>query len=230
MKIYHYDEAGCYTQATEARLSPLDNAPLVPARATLIAPPAPAENKVAKFDEAEDTWSQIPDYRSRQYWTATGGLTEITEAGVSPPANATELTAGQKLIKKGDAWRVRTAADDLAEAKEQKIAGLKSKTETAIKSGFESSALGAKHGYDSEQHNVDWIQAGVLSAQTNKITCDDLKGTATSKQPRDHTEAQCKQVLKDGMSALLTRKTKFRSLRAQVQTATTVAAVEAISW
>ena len=123
-----------------------------------------------------------------------------------------------------------TPTPDLAQTKKVKLAELQSKAETAIKNGFESSALGSKNKYDSEQHNVDWIQAAVLSGSAAKITCDDLKGAATSKQPRDHTEAQCKQVLKDGMSALLTRKTKFRTLRAQVTAATTVAAVEAITW
>ena len=114
--------------------------------------------------------------------------------------------------------------------KQQKIAELKNKTDSEIKSGFESAALGGAHKYDSEQHNIDWIQAAVLSATETQITCDDLKDNADSKKPRKHTAAQCKQLLTNGMAKLLERKTKFRRLRAQVNAATTVAAVEAITW
>ena len=81
-KLYHYDEDGYFSHETEARLDPLDGKPLVPARATRTAPPAAAKNKIAKFDEDQNQWSQIPDYRGRQYWTAPGGLVEITAAGV----------------------------------------------------------------------------------------------------------------------------------------------------
>ena len=157
-------------------------------------------------------------------------MIEITQAGVSPPAGATELASGQQLIEDGNTWRLRTAADVLADAKASKIAELKLKCATAIQSGFDSSALGAQHKYDSEQHNVDWIQAVVASAGSNNITCDDGKGTAASKKPRQHTAAQSKQVLTDGMAKLLERKTRFRTLRNQVNKATNAAAVEAVIW
>ena len=143
---------------------------------------------------------------------------------------ATKLMAGQALIKDGDVWRLRTPADDLADAKKAKIAELKAAVEKAIKSGFSSSALGQAHTYDSEQHNIDWIQAAVLSAAKTKITCDDGTGQATSKTPREHTAAQCKTVLTDGMAKLLTRKTRFRTLRDEVNGAADVRAVEAIQW
>lgn len=226
-KLYHYDDTGYYTHQTEARLDPIDGTPLVPAGATLTAPLPAVDTQIARWNEAQ--WSQVVDYRGRRYWTASQGLIEIAEAGVSPPAGAAELTAGQTLIKEGEVWRLRTAADDLADSKKAKIAELKAAVEKAIKSGFSSSALGAAHTYDSEQHNIDWIQAAVLSATDTQITCDDRKGMATSKTPRKHTTAQCKTVLTDGMAALLTHKTKFRKLRAQVNAAD-VAAVRAIQW
>lgn len=229
-KLYHYDNKGYYTHKTEARLDPLGGEPLVPAGATLTAPPPAANNKIAKWDDGNQQWSEAPDYRSLRYWTASAGLIEITEAGASPPAGATELTAGQKLIQEGETWRLRTEADDLAEARQSKIAELKAAVEKAIKSGFSSSALGAPHTYDSEQHNIDWIQAAVLSATKTQITCDDGTDAAKSKTPREHTVAQCKQVLTDGMAKLLTRKTRFRTLREQVNAAADVAAVNAIKW
>ena len=188
------------------------------------------DDKSAQWDEVNQKWLTVSDHRGRRYWTATEGLIEITEVGVAPPAGATELIDGQQLIQQGDAWRLRTAADDLAEARQAQIAALEVQADAEINSGFESSALGAKHQYDSEQHNIDWIQAAVLRGAAAKITCDDLKDTATSKVPRQHTAAQCKTVLTDGMAALFKHKTKFRKLRDQVNAATDVAAVEAIQW
>ena len=228
--LYHYDDNGYYTHQTEARLDPEGGEPLVPAHATLVAPLPAVETQIARWNDVQQQWSQTLDYRGRRYWTASAGLIEISEAGVSPPAGATALTDGQTLIQEGETWRLRTEADDLAEARQSKIAELKAAVEKAIQGGFSSSALGQAHTYDSEQHNIDWIQAAVLSAAKTRITCDDGKGAATSKQPREHTAAQCKTVLTDGMAALLTRKTKFRSLRGQVNAAADVAAVKAIKW
>ena len=228
--LYHYDDNGYYTHKTEARQDPISAEPLVPGYATLVAPPPAVAGQIAKWSETKQQWSQVVDYRGRRYWTAAGGLIEIDEAGVSPPVGATELTEGQTLMQDGEVWRLRTPADDLADAKKAKIAELKAAVEKAIKSGFNSSALGAAHTYDSEQHNIDWIQAAVLSAAKTRITCDDSTGAAASKTPREHTVAQCKTVLTDGMAKLLARKTRFRTLRDKVDAAADVAAVEAIKW
>lgn len=228
--LYHYDDKGYYTHKTEARLDPLGGEPLIPAGATLTPPAAAVDTQIARWNETQQQWSQVVDYRGQRYWTARQGLIEIADLGVLPPSGATKLMAGQTLIQEGKTWRLRTDADDLADAKKAKIAELKAAVEKAIKSGFSSSALGQAHTYDSEQHNVDWIQAAVLAAKKTKITCDDGTGAATSKQPREHTPAQCKTVLTDGMAKLLTRKTRFRTLRDQVNAAADVAGVEAIKW
>ena len=229
-KLYHYDNNGYYTHQNEARLDPLGGEPMVPAGATLTAPLPAVAGQIAQWNQAQQQWAQILDYRGARYWTAAGGLIEITEIGVSPPMGATRLAEGQTLMQDGEVWRLRTPADDLADAKKAKIAELKAAVEKAIKSGFNSSALGAAHTYDSEQHNIDWIQAAVLSAAKTRITCDDSTGAAASKTPREHTVAQCKTVLTDGMAKLLARKTRFRTLRDKVDAAADVAAVEAIKW
>lgn len=187
-------------------------------------------DKSAQWDAATQKWLTVPDHRGRRYWTAADGLIEITEVGVALPVAATELTAGQRLIRDGQTWRLRTSSDDLADAQQAQINQLKAAAEAAIQSGFASSALGAVHTYDSEQYNVDWIQAAAVAATATQITCDDLKGAATSKAPRQHTAAQCKAVLRDGMDVMLRRKTKFRKLRDQVNAATDIAAVKAITW
>ena len=228
--LYHYDHKGYYTHQTEARLDPIDNKPLVPANATLTAPVAAVDGQVARWNETQAQWSQVAAYRGARYWTAAGGLIEIADPGVFPPSGAIKLMAGQTLIQDGKIWRLRTDADDLADSKKTKIAELKAAVEKTIKGGFDSSALGAAHTYDSEQHNIDWIQAAVLSGAKTQITCDDGTGAATSKKPREHTAAQCKQVLKDGMAKLLAHKTRFRTLRDQVNAAADVAGVVAVQW
>ena len=228
--LYHYDNKGYYTHQTKARPDPINGTPLVPAGATLTAPLPAVDGQIARWNAVQAQWSQVVDYRAGRYWTASAGLIEITEPGVSPPAGAAPLTEGQELIQEGETWRLRTKADDLAEARQAKIAELKAAVEKAIKSGFSSSALGQAHTYDSEQHNIDWIQAAVLAAKKTQITCDDGTGTAASKTPREHRPAQCKQVLTDGMAKLLTRKTRFRDLRDKVNAAADIAAVEAIKF
>lgn len=82
-------------------------------------------DKSAQWDAAAQKWLTVADYRGRRYWSATEGLTEITEVGVAPPAGAAELTGGQALIQEDETWRLRTDADDLAEARQSKIAELK---------------------------------------------------------------------------------------------------------
>lgn len=229
-KIYHYDGFGFFTHEAEANLDPIGNNPIVPAYATLIAPPAALTHKIAKWNETKQQWTQVDDYRGRRYWTPTEGMVEISNAGVSPPAGADELAAGQTLIKDGETWRLRMRADDLADTKKTKIAELKFECTKNILRGFSSSALGSAHTYDSEQHNIDWIQAAVLAAADTQITCDDGKGATASKQPRKHTPVQCKTLLADGMAALLAHKTRFRALRDQVNKAADTAAVAAIGW
>ena len=133
----------------------------------------------------------------------------------------------QEYVSDDDA---EISALDLAGFKKTKIESLAESLSLDINSGFESDALGATHHYDSEQHNIDWIQAASVSDVDSPVTCDDLDGNEDSKQPRNHTSAQCLIVLKDGMSALLAHKTKFRTLRDQVLAAADEAAVNAINW
>lgn len=121
-------------------------------------------------------------------------------------------------------------AADLLFAKQEKIDSLTALASVAINSGFESTALVTTHKYDSEQHNIDWNQAVVVSGTSQPITCDDLQGNADSKQPRVHDATQAKQVLEDGMAALLAHKSKLITLRTQVMNAADEAAVNAINW
>lgn len=229
-QLYHYNDQGLFTHQSEASLDPLEQepTPLVPANSTLIAPPELNDNEAARFSNNE--WAIIPDYYGVRYYTPGAGATVITEVGIGLPRDAIRLDDGDQVIQADGQWRLRTEADDLNEAKQDKIADLQAQANAAITDGFESGALGKTHKYDSEQHNIDWIQAAVVSNEDTLITCDNGRGRPDSKQPRNHNPAQSMQILKDGKTALLARKTKFRELRKKVMAAGTTAKVNAINW
>lgn len=66
MRIYHYDETGMYTHATDARQDPLEAGRfLIPARSVAVAPPEVAEGYRAVWDGSG--WQQVVDARGRYY-------------------------------------------------------------------------------------------------------------------------------------------------------------------
>lgn len=85
--LYHSDPAtGAYAGATEARLDPIDGAPLVPRYATLTPPPDPAEGHLAVLQDG--AWREVPDQRGVIYWLPDGTEHKITELGQTPPEGA----------------------------------------------------------------------------------------------------------------------------------------------
>ncbi|NKB37843.1 MAG: hypothetical protein GKR93_11855 [Gammaproteobacteria bacterium] len=156
----------------------------------------------------------------------------------SIPAGCLQITDDQwqDLIDNNGLRRIENDAvvvidHPLENIKADRISALNESFVTALNGGFDSDALGTTHKYDSEQHNRDWIQASVVSGNIDElITCDDKLANADSKHPRVHTVSQSQQAMKDGMTALLAHKTKFRTLRDSVNAATTKAEVEAIVW
>ena len=88
-EIHNYDaDTGTYLGTTKARLDPLEGKPMVPANATLVAPPKSGAQKVAVW--GGDGWSLEPDYRGTEYWLADGSRHFITEIGDEPPEEALE--------------------------------------------------------------------------------------------------------------------------------------------
>lgn len=85
--IYLFDQAqGIYLGSRVAALDPLDQEPMVPAGATLLAPPPTGPSQTSIWDG--QAWSTIVDYRGVEYWLPDGTRVEITLAGVEPPADA----------------------------------------------------------------------------------------------------------------------------------------------
>ena len=78
--IHNFDaETGAYLSTAKAGLDPLDRKPMVPANATLIAPPETGANEVAVWEG--DAWTIKPDHRGTEYWLADGSHHSITEIG-----------------------------------------------------------------------------------------------------------------------------------------------------
>lgn len=228
--LYHYDNQRLFISQTEARMNPLDpDVPLIPANSTLLEPSEISEYEISRFED--ESWKTISDYRGYRCYTIENGEELITDVNVTPSSDAIELNANDSVIQNEDGtWRLRTEDDDLNDLKQYKIHKLMALVDSDINSGFESTALDTNHYYDSEQYNVDWIQASALLNDDALITCDDLKGNVDSKQPRNHTAEQNLHVLKDGMAALLSFKTKFRDLRDRVNAASDESEVENINW
>ena len=120
-------------------------------------------------------------------------------------------------------------------AKSKKIQELSDACESSIISGFESSAVGEAHIYDSEAvDQINLIGAVTSTAPTPAepmgysiyYACRDVATGA--KEYHEHTHFQLRQVLADGAQVKLTHLQTFHMKRLAVMAATSVAQVEAI--
>lgn len=105
MNVYHYDaETGEFVGATIAQEDPKDPGKyLVPANATVDAPPAPAENQSAVFRNG--TWSKVADYRGTKYYDAEGVEHTIHTLGKTVPVDATTTPPpGPDYVLQAGAW------------------------------------------------------------------------------------------------------------------------------
>ncbi len=107
--------------------------------------------------------------------------------------------------------------------------------QVAMTGGFTSSALGSAYTYPSaltDQINLSAsVTASLLpnlpSTWTTEFSCADSIGTWAD---RPHTAAQIQQVGVDAKTWITNQRNQLKTLLAQVAAATTVAAVQAISW
>jgi hypothetical protein len=105
----------------------------------------------------------------------------------------------------------------------------------AILAGFTSSALGTPHDYPAkftDQQNLNAsvtasLLPGVGADWTTPFWCADADGNWTY---AEHTAAQIQQAGSDGKAAVLACLTKNQQLAAQIDAATTIPAVQAITW
>lgn len=166
-----------------------------------------SNDKVYEFTDEQAALKNFPDY-------VPTGAAEITEAQAdairNPPLT---LTQAQALQAQAIAVACRTA----------------------IYAGFTSSALGAAYTYpasDTDQRNlIAQVTSSLLpnlpSGWTAPFWCADSTGAWAM---RAHTAAQIQKAGQDGQAAITALRTQAAKLTAEIEAATTVAAVQAVTW
>lgn len=128
-----------------------------------------------------------------------------------------------------------TAAQLLAVAQAAQISTLSAACQATIVSGFSSSALGVAHTYPAQMSDQQNLSASVLASLlpnlpagwTTPFWCADGSGVWSY---ANHTAAQIQQVGRDAKAAIVAAIQKKAGLVAQVNAATSAAAVQAIGW
>ena len=115
--IHSFDAAtGEHVATRPARANPKrPDEPIVPAIATLIAPPAAGPDEAAVFDRAAGAWSLVPDHRGTEWWEADGTPHRIEALGEAPAAGAVLVAPpGPRHRHDGSGWVVDVAAEAAA--------------------------------------------------------------------------------------------------------------------
>lgn len=125
----------------------------------------------------------------------------------------------------------------LANAKAAQSQLVSASCQAAIMAGFSSAALGTAHTYPAKPTDQANLAANVLSSLLPSLpsTWTTQQICATQAVPPvwgyvAHTAAQIQQVGSDGKAAILAFLIKNASLQGQIQSASTVAAVQAVVW
>ena len=128
-----------------------------------------------------------------------------------------------------------TSVQLLAVAKSNQIQILRSACSDAIVAGYSSSALGAAYTYPStaqDQANQSDAFAASLAPSlatdwSTPLWCEDSSGTWAMV---NHTAAQVQQLNADWLSFRVAAQQKYATLATSVSAATTIAAVQVITW
>ena len=121
--------------------------------------------------------------------------------------------------------------------KAEKIEELSNACELAITAGFQSSALGDAHIYDSEAVDQINLIGAVAATEPTPASPDGYNiyyacrnVSDGTKEYHEHTHAQLRQVLADGAQVKLGNLQTFFVKKMAVLACTTLAEVEAITW
>lgn len=153
----------------------------------------------------------------------------------APPPADTTVPAGQSWAWLGAWVLTNLPAPTLASAQAAQSTLLSAACAAQIVAGFTSPALDSIHTYPSKATDQANLSASVLASLmpnlpanwTTPFWCADSTG-AWSYQA--HTVAQIQQAGLDGKAAILAAQVRLATLNAQIAAATTITAVEAITW
>jgi hypothetical protein len=155
--------------------------------------------------------------------------------GASIVAIPTGIAVSAGWTFDGTNFNAPVVAVALATAQATQALLLDAACQAQIYAGFTSTALGTAYTYpakDTDQQNLtasvlSSLMPGLASTWTTPFWCEDSNGNWAYVV---HTAAQIQQVGQDGKNAILTAMQQLQTLNAQVSAATTVAAVQAITW
>ena len=109
-----------------------------------------------------------------------------------------------------------------------KIAELSAACEQDIESGFQSSALGGSKWYDSKREDQLNLVGACAANEDDVFPCRTVQGAPRAEY--FHTAAELSQVLRDGKIVKQNRLRTFSAKRALVETASTLAELNAVIW
>jgi hypothetical protein len=152
------------------------------------------------------------------------------------PVDAVEISEEQWRLfiaephrKNGNVWEsVPAYMPTLNESKAAKIAELSRQCNATILAGFESNALGTPHFYDFD-YEAQTNLGGMLNAITAGIVTESFSWKASG-VPTLHTPTQFKSLFGAGLAHKNEQITKYWTLKAQVNSATTKEDVDAVVW
>lgn len=211
--VYLYDPfCGEFKGTCEAHPSPLEPGLFhEPVHSTPVQPPLLKATEAAVFSIETGAWSVVQDFRGQTFFDEVGNAVSITLLGDVPSNLSSQVPASIALGR----------------AKYSETAELNAACAASIVGGFTSSALGAQHTYDSAlEDQLNLIGAVGLGIDL-PYRCADASGV---KAFRTHTAAQLKQVAADGAAIKLAALEKAATLKAQVQAAADVTAVNQVVW
>lgn len=196
---------------------------LVPANATLDAPPVTEAHQVAVL--LDQQWKVLIDHRGPVYSIITGEERQHEQLGELPVGVTTSPRPSALHSWDGAQWRY-----DLPKVHEATTNEINRACELTITSGFWSSALGPLHSYSSQMDDQLNLTGVVLRGVDSLYACRDEQGV---KAFRQHTAAQIRQVGDDFTLFKLTLLQKANTLKQQLDQAlaeSDLNALQAVSW
>jgi len=156
---------------------------------------------------------------------AQGGLHYLSDTDLANGGDLL-LPAGCALITDAQAEAIQTPPLTLAQAQAAQSAMLYTACQSAISSGFQSSALGTANSYPSTLTDQANQNAIASCASGGSLWCES-GGTWAMKL---HTQEQAQAVVASFVGWLNVCQQQLATLNANVNTATTAAAARAVKW
>ena len=236
MDIHHVDDNRVYL-ATQSDVE-IRAGEGLPAYSTHLDLPTMTDDQTCQLNEDETAWLVVEDHRNKQLHAKDLSTHEdyvVTDVGPIP-ATHTEILRDNELQSFNETaqeWQddATKIADNLASSKDVRKEYMRQQAASEISSSFTSSSLGSTHTYDSRKEDQSNLllardEAELASPQEAMVYANN----GTEYAYRTHTLAQIKQVCADCSLHIRPVREKLIQKKAEIDSATTVTAVNAVNW